>query len=327
MEKLIIKYLTGTIEDEELQTLLDWLEEDKENKKEFFDYKSIYEASRIFPDKKTVDDLWDKIEDEVSEEAAPARNKRFYLKSLLKYAAVALVMVAATSVFFLMNDYKLSTIIENGIAEMGVQDDNNLTALTLTDGTTVKLKKGSVLKIDNDFNARKREVTLNGEAFFAVAHDEEKPFVVKTENQNITVLGTSFNVKDYVGADLTTVSLVEGSVAIDSDNLDIILKPNQQVIMNKRDKTFTLFNLSEEMMSSFASRKYHFKEKSLADILADIEYLFSIDIVVLNNDLSEKKYTGSLSLNQDVESIIKTLNYKHDFTYEIDWKTQKILIK
>lgn len=150
---------------------------------------------------------------------------------------------------------------------------------------------------------------------------------MKTENQNITVLGTSFNVKDFTGTDLTTISLVEGKVAIDSDNLDIILKPNQQVVMNKKDKTFTLYNISDEIISSFSSRKYHFKEKTLADIFSDVEYLFSVNIVIQNNNLLEKKYTGSLSLNQDVESIIKTLNYKHDFTYEIDWKTQKILIK
>lgn len=328
MEKLFIKYFTDTIEEAEQQALLDWLGEDEENRRIFFEFKSIYESEKLFPKKETIDELWSNIEDEITIDNGTVKPaKRFYVKPWFKYVAVAVVVFFATSSVFMLHKHHAYSIIENAIGEVGISEDNNLTALTLIDGTSVKLKKGSIIKIEDDFNQKKREVSLNGEAFFEVAHNEKKPFVVKTENQDITVLGTSFNVKDYIGADLASISLVDGSVSIDSDNLDIILKPNQQVIMNKKDKTFTLYNVPKDLMQTFASRKYHFREKSLADILSDVEYLFSIKIEIRNSSLSEKKYTGSLSLNQDIETIIKTLNYKHDFSYEVDKSTQKIIIK
>src|SRR5690606_9851089 len=110
--------------------------------------------------------------------------------------------------------------------------------VTLSDGTRVWLNSNSTLKFPPEFATDQRAVEISGEAFFEVAHDAKRPFIVKSYYQEITVLGTTFNVKAYYGDELNTTTLVEGSVQVRgrTGNDRFKLLPGQTAIAGKEEQ-------------------------------------------------------------------------------------------
>lgn len=171
---------------------------------------------------------------------AGAKKKVFY-----KWALIAsLFLIVTTVAFFFVNRpknagseavYKKVEQLQNtGIAETRKA---NKTKLVLPDGSTVWLNSGSkLLYVDMLKVANRREVTLTGEAYFDVAHDEKKPFIIHTASIDVKVLGTEFNVKAYPEDATVETSLIRGSVRVvlkNDPSKSYLLKPNQKLVLFK----------------------------------------------------------------------------------------------
>ena len=110
--------------------------------------------------------------------------------------------------------------------------------LKLADGTNVWVFAESEIRFPTRFKGNKREVYLEGEAYFDVTHDEQHPFIVHTEQLNVKVLGTGFNVMAYKGDARTEVTLVHGKVDVKSKNISEILTPSRQFVMNNDTREY-----------------------------------------------------------------------------------------
>jgi Fe2+-dicitrate sensor, membrane component len=171
--------------------------------------------------------------------------------TVFKYAAVILLMVGVSTLTYQYSQKHLQDNLNDLTINVprGAQTD-----MLLPDGTKVILNGGSKLTYSARFGLDKREVEFEGEAYFEVKHDENKPFVVKTKELLINVLGTKFNMKNYPTDEKASVSLFEGKVSLVNKlkgNVLLILAPNEKAVLNKKSKT-----LSKEAMHSTADKDW-----------------------------------------------------------------------
>lgn len=319
MDNLIIKYFTKEISEDELKNLISWINENKENEKIFFDLKSIYDTKNPQPNKSEIDTLWNRIHQDLnsSQNLQIDYHKKYRrLKHILTYAASIIILFSTFYIFKnLQNQNK--NIDTTLFSEISIPEQNGTTQLVLSDGTIVKLKSNTKFRYPAQFGSNTREVFLDGEAFFDVTKDDEKAFIVNTNSQTIKVLGTSFNVKDYQSEKFSNITLVEGKVTLKTLGENYSLTPNQQVTIDKVNNTSNLYTISEELSAVFKSKRYHFKEKSLPQIFNDIEILYGVTITLQSNTVDASKYTGTFSLDQNINEIMETINYKKQFSYVI----------
>lgn len=200
--------------------------------------------------------------------------------------------------------------------------------IALPDGTKVWLNSGSKLVYPNAFKGDKREVFLQGEAYFDVAHNAEKPFHVYAKDADVKVLGTSFNVRAYTDEQEVKTTLVQGRVMLsDLNNPEkfVHLVPGRMAIFSA-DKSFSLLNVDTEMYTSWKEGYLYLKNERLQNLLKTITRYYNIAITVDENQKTESYFSGRLTLEakpeQVLNSIAFTIGYQAENT-ERGWVLKK----
>mgnify|MGYP002318720056 FL=1 len=146
--------------------------------------------------------------------------------------------------------------------------------MKLPDGSIVWLNADSKLSYSESFSRKNRNVQLEGEGYFEVAHGEH-PFVIQTDSAQIKVLGTKFNVKNYGDENYIKVSLLEGSIALSCINQEFIMKPNQTMTVNKLDQTYKLTE-SADYAEQWINCKVFWDEIPMSIISKELERQFDV---------------------------------------------------
>lgn len=191
--------------------------------------------------------------------------------------------------------------------------------LKLSDGTDVHLNAGTSLKYPVRFiNGENRQVFLNGEAFFEVTKDAKHPFVVGSNDMNVKVLGTKFNVTSYIEDAKTYTVLVEGSVAasnklVEDDN--VILKPGNRVFFeNKHLKTETV---DVRKYIAWVTGELMFIDDSFGVITNKLERKYNVDIVNKYDELNDIMVTATFK-EENIDQVLKTFQTYKAFNYTIN---------
>ncbi len=192
--------------------------------------------------------------------------------------------------------------------------------ISLSDGTVVWLNAGSRLVYPETFTSKNREVTLYGEAFFDVTHNETKPFIVKTTDLDIRVLGTRFNVAAYPDDHSIQTTLQEGSVAIKKRGAglfdrDLILKPNQQNVFNRAAEESKTYQVDAQNYSVWTQGLLRFNDEQLSRIVRKLERYYNVLISIDNPRVGQIKITGKLDLTKDIDEVIKYLSRVSQTSY------------
>lgn len=192
--------------------------------------------------------------------------------------------------------------------------------IELPDGTKVTLNKGSKLEFNWERRfAAKRIVNLSGEAFFEVRSQKNRPFEIVTPHSKLTVLGTSFNLKDYPATDLAMVEVAEGVVAfagIDAAEKPIILKQNERGICNPNDpkklyKTkMNDFNGNAWMTDQLTFRKTRFKE-----VVTQVQTYFQVDLEVMNKEILDCRFSSNFE-DATIEKVLEVFGASMDLKAE-----------
>lgn len=162
--------------------------------------------------------------------------------------------------------------------------------LTLSDGTKVWVNSASELTYKTAFDKKERRVKLKGEAYFEVAKDARRPFIVETNNINIQAIGTAFNVNSY--QETTKVSLTEGKLKVSNDENEIYMQAGSETeIINKKLKNFPLVNKAEA--TAFKDGIFYFKNKNMQQILDELSRWYGIK-VDCKTPLNNERYEGSI---------------------------------
>jgi transmembrane sensor len=269
-----------------------------------------------------------------------SKKTRIFL-SMLKYAAIFIFGFAIASFFI----YRLNftPIPEKTSYNELTTPLGSKTKLMLTDGTQVWLNAGSTLKYPDKFGNEKREIFLEGEAFFDVERDEERPFYVKTNEIDIKVLGTQFNVKSYPEENTIETTLVTGSIEIEAKKFgsnqkqQLTLKPNQKATFSKSSHKLSLLReklpekikparvdeikitgeINTDIITSWKDNKLVFSKERFEDILIKMERWYNVEILLEDDDLKDYRYTGAFE-KETLEQALNALKLATPFEYTIE---------
>ncbi|MDR2285536.1 MAG: FecR family protein [Sphingobacterium sp.] len=184
--------------------------------------------------------------------------------------------------------------------------------ITLSDGTKVWLNAATSLTYSTHMGASKtRLVKLDGEAYFEVAKDPRKPFVVESKNQTIEVLGTHFNVNSYSEETVSRTTLLEGAVKVNNT----LLKPDQQAML--QGNNIHILNVDAERMIAWKNGKFIFKSESLESIMLKLSRWYDVE-VIYKGDFTDKVFTGSISRYDDISEILDKISFTKAAKFKIE---------
>lgn len=221
----------------------------------------------------------------------------------------------------------------------GVKSDNNvlrvpngkILSVILEDGSVIKLNSGSELRYPSSFEGKsKREVFLKGEAFFEIAKNTSKPFVVKTDEMYTQVFGTVFNISNYDEDTISEVVLVEGSIGVGAEKdsngeLLTMLKPSQKLTNSKiLNQSFFIEDVDVTPYIAWTKGIVYFENEKMSEIIKKLERQFNVQIVNESDILGELRFTGMFD-KEDIDLVLKTIQTHTYFNYTKNGKT--IIIK
>lgn len=187
----------------------------------------------------------------------------------------------------------------------------------LPDGTIVWLNSESSLSYPVTFSASRREVILKGEAYFEVAKDRKKPFIVHAGRADINVLGTQFNVSAYTGDNVVKTTLLEGSVRLTNESASAILIPGEQGIAIGTNNSISKRHVNVNRVIAWKNGYFIFKDDSIRDIMKQIGRWYDVDIEY-RGDVTDKTFGGIYSKNKDIEELLKGLELTGIVNFKID---------
>lgn len=308
LENILYRHLKCQTTQAEDERLFAWLEASEGNRRFYFEIAAIWSAHRTLSSRKLDDNceamkhrLNARIDaDEAMRAAVPERHPARRRWKFAAAAAAAVVAVAAVWFAGLrMTDAERFRTYVNATGEVA--------ALQLGDGTQVWVQAGTELRYDVEKGDR-RTVRLVGEAYFDVAHDAQRPFVVETRNLDIRVLGTAFNVRATGGDPLTEIVLERGSVRLETpEGANLVrLRPNQRAIYDaERDD----IEVEEVNASLFMTKRYDLvsmKNATVSEIVAGIEKNYGVQLRVTVTDDSRHydiNYLRSNSLEEVIDIV------------------------
>lgn len=178
--------------------------------------------------------------------------------------------------------------------------------LILADGSKVWLNSASSLRFPTAFTGEIREVELDGEGYFEVAKNANKPFHVKTKTQDVEVLGTHFNVNAYNDEGVVKTTLLEGSVKVKADN-SVVLKPGEQSVLSGANSPFTIdYSPDIDQVMAWKNGWFEFDKTEIKAIMRQISRWYDVDIRY-EVKLDSKTYGGRISRNINLSNILKML--------------------
>lgn len=198
--------------------------------------------------------------------------------------------------------------------------------LKLSDGTFVSLNSGTTLRYPEQFGINgKRNVYLTGEAFFEVAKDKKHPFIVHSNQVDIEVLGTRFNVSAYPEDKTVSSVLVEGSIQMsqkDNPLNAVLLKPNQMAVWHNESQKIVNKTVDTSFYEAWTQGELAFNNTPFSTIAKIIERTYDVEIINENAVLAKQSFTGSIKISESsVENILELLKRDTPFNYSIKQNT------
>lgn len=310
--ELIIGYLQNSLTREETDRFYTWVNENTSNKKLFFKVKAIYDAGLPLSSSQKIAESWERL----LAKRKKSQSRRFNLwYRIASYAAVALLAVAISSAYFFFIEEE-EYVYTKYIGGDGLEAD----VVELPDGTHVSLGSKTTFHYDKNFGKDKRIVYLEGEAYFDVAKQKDKPFIVKTKEQDIEALGTKFNVMAYPSDSLVITTLLEGSVRLATMNIarQTILEPNQQFVYNRNSRQAYQQDVDARQFTSWTTGYYYFHEQSLVAILDRLGHVYGAEFIITSDDLKKRTFTGTFYRGQSIKDIMEIINLSIPVKYKID---------
>ena len=179
--------------------------------------------------------------------------------------------------------------------------------MILSDSTRIVLNGGTKIKYPVFFTGLKREVYIDGEAYFDVKKDKERPFIVSGTNFSVEVLGTSFNVMTYGEEMESNVTLVSGRIKMHAADTTLQVYPGQQVVL-ARDHEIIVRKVDVSSVISWLNLRLTFKKEKLATIMRKLSRWYKVDVVYKEPSVKEALYSGTIPYNISLEELFVLLN-------------------
>jgi ferric-dicitrate binding protein FerR (iron transport regulator) len=339
-DDLIAGYLSGELAPEETEKLINWIKQSKENKQHYDEccelwitVKAASGNSEFDPDRGFIE-FRRKIN---------IREKAFILSlSFLRYAAIFILAFSlGGGIFYFSGKKSVPEIISEVFVPRGSQ-----AKITLPDGSKVTLNAGSSLNYEN--RPDQRIARLEGEGYFTIAKNTERPFTVVTGYMNVVATGTEFNVRAYPSESIIEATLISGSVTIEKlsggTSEPTVLKPNQKFTYYKERKPdstqaeptrivqdqintapvsspekamgLIMENVNVESIISWKDSRWIFEAETLSHIATELERKYDVEIQFESERLKSFRFTGII-VNEPIEQVLEVMSASAPLTYSL----------
>ncbi|MET3880452.1 FecR domain-containing protein [Chitinophaga sp. OAE865] len=316
-DDLLVKHLLDITTPSEKAAVTAWLAEKAEHQRYFEHFRLIWEESRKLAAVSTVNenDAWSRFRQRVGADENTTRivkmDTGLAWRPVLRIAAVLIIMIGVAGAWFISNQRNAQLIVSSG--EQIKRD-------VLPDGSQVTLNKQSTITYAG--NNKQRLVKLEGEAFFNVAQDPGKPFVIKVNDVTVRVLGTSFNVKSTRGK--TEVIVETGAVEVTKNKNSVQLKQHEKAVVTEQQEAPSKQSNTDELYSYYRTQTFVCNNTPLWKLVEILNEAYGVNIVIANNAKRDLQINSTFT-NSSLDSTLKVIG----LTYEIAVEKQgsQIILK
>lgn len=259
------------------------------------------------------------------------KTKRSSLRMLVfssgwsKVAAVLVPMFLAIAAYYLIEqrtDQKLGNFVFSTPA-----GQNSL--IVLPDGSELTMKSSTRIEIAEGFGKRNRELTIDGEAFFSVQHNEKLPFLVNARSFQVRVLGTRFNLKAYSDDSHIYTTLVQGKIEVKEEQSKhySILNPGEQLVFGKESLVAEKRNVDTQLFDRWHGQGMIYEKVPVTEILKDIERIYNVDVNYDGEFKSGNVLTCVFEPGESLEKVLEVVGRTASFTYKLEKKNVILKIK
>lgn len=309
IRQILQLFFTNSFPDKMEEKIQKWIVNDRWTTEKELSLRNIWEDIKITPNRDTYQSL-EKVKNTIKALEYPERQAKMRCVWFSCAAVILPVLLAIGSYLYLDRDVKIIEIKTSY---------NEHKPCTLPDGTTILLNSCTKLTYPSEFNDTARVVTLEGEAYFSVTRDTTKPFIVKTSELSIKVLGTKFNVSAYPTNDHSTATLNSGSIQVDTreSGNKYILKPHEEIIFNKIDQSVSLNTVTTDGIG-WKNGWLVFQDATFNDMMNTLRHRYNVSIEYNKQAFANIPYTVKFVHNESVEEVLNVLqDVTGGFNYRI----------
>lgn len=309
IDVLLAKILSKEASAEEINAFENWQAESLENQEYFKAFQWVWENSQTA-------NGWQKVDTEAALEkmnqridAAPSLQvqknptKILNLSFLMKIAAVVLIGM------FFYNQFSKPDSSVSIVTTTKPQTD------TLSDGSIITLNKKSALLLSDKFNKNERRMALTGEAYFEVAHDVERPFIVEIQNLEVQAVGTAFNIDNNSNPRFVAIMVTEGKVKISHKTAEYFAEKGQMAIYDSETEMINIKTEEDKNKLAYKTNQFHFDETPLRIALNQLSAGYDTNFLVNNKTLENCLLTVTFD-NKSLDEILDIIALTFSCTIE-----------
>lgn len=322
-------YLEGKIPDSEMNEIREWLK-NPENDTESRNFLGEIWANsdiRMVGAEPDFEQMLHQVHSRINEQmhrklSAKSQSegviRRFY-NTFSKIAAILVIPLLLLSVYFYFHSIQYySSVASSAVREIYTKPGTR-TKIELSDGTLVWLNDGTTFRYPESFSGKKREVFVDGEAYFDVRSDLENPFVVNNPMMTTVVTGTHFNLHGYSADNYFEVTLQEGKVTLERNSQKLVMKPGEQVQFDSRFETIVQKAVDPFDASAWVDGKLIFKDEKLTTAIKKLARWYNVEVIISEPEIDSYLLTGTIQdekLDQTLNMISLALPVKFEFKKE-----------
>lgn len=321
-DETLIKFINKELAQAERQKVIRWIEASNENRKRYNLLKARDTVAKFNTPHLDIDKSY--------REVIEKTKKRKQTAPVWMRVAAAVILLAST---WFVWDLTTETTkpkpgkVDEVDEQISITDKGENTEILLPDGSKVQLNADSRLTWSPNFSDSIRQIHLSGEAFFDVAHDSQRPFIVHTENLDVTVLGTTFNVRAYPDDEKPVTTLVSGIVELSGKtNKPVTLQPMQAAVLDKNTEQFEIEDVSEFEAAPWREGKLLFQDTPLEKVVRDIERKYDVECYIDSSELNGFLFTGTFD-NLTIDEVLRVLKISSDINYNKDGKKIELFLE
>lgn len=316
-KKLLHKYLHGNLNDEERQFLISYYNL-------FQNEPDVMEVLNTEEKEELKNDIKSSIWNHILEKEQPGNKIKFIERRFVKLAAAAVVFIIFFASLFIFFNRPANNKAPASFALH--QKENRV--IFLPDGSTVILSAGSKLNYPSSFDGlKKREVFLDGQAFFDIKHNASRPFIVYTGKLKTEVLGTAFDIKAIPGEADITVTVSRGKVKVmDEDKMLGIITPNQQITYSKEKVRAVTKIVNSDSLFNWKEQDLRCNDLTIAEAAELLEKRYNVKITISDQSITSQRFTTTFGKNDSFEQVLKSICVFNGLSYKYNKENATVVI-
>ena len=318
IEDLIVRFFNDLLEPAEEKILYTWLKESEKNRNRFFELRDIWLASGLINKDFNREKAWKLVTEKITAFESSRKKKRIE-RIIMTWASAAAVVALVLTLLNIFHIKSSELAFDSHSKINKVLSENSKKKIVLPDNSVVWLNKNAMLYYPDRFDGEKREVKMEGEVYFEVVKNEEKPFIVNFGDDQIKVIGTSFNVKNIIENGKNEIVLLTGSIELHLGGTErkITLKSNEKLSYSTVNKEVIVDPVDGSLYNVWTKDRLRFDNEKLSYVIANLEVWYGTKIECPKSLAEEIRVTFTI-IDETEEQMLKSLSKVAPIKYRLE---------